>query len=526
MPRRKCTAVRVARFFLCGVLPALGFAVLLLAGPRFFPRKIATSKTVKPNRGSNTFLSETKADEAARKLHADVETALRASNFEHKTNVYKPVFAPSPFRTTFLKNYPHRLKNPKIFVYHLPERFNVQIRRENKKCAEHMFAAEVAIHTYLQNSALRTRDPKDADFFYVPVYTTCRYTAYAGNGPDPWEGRRLMAQVIAHIRAEYSFWDRNNGADHIFATTHDYGPCFDYKRDRAQLVGPVPELSKSIVLMTLGDDKSRCYDESKDIVIPSFAATAAFEDVKIGRSKPLLRADWEEYIDWSGPQDTSQVLEDEARSFRIAQAATKRGPVRDIQCFFWGQLEWTDANGIVDDSYSHGVRQAIREHHASDDDFFLIHHVTREGTGGLDYEQYAQYLERSVFCLAPAGFAPWSGRLFEAIRFECIPVIISDSLIPPFSGQLDWDAFSVRVPESVVKDGGLKGALQSISPERVRQLQRNVGLVRSAFLYQFPTRNAGLVPNLRVPNSISAESWGNAFDFIFRSVFYTQVHST
>ena len=93
----------------------------------------------------------------------------------------------------------HRIPRPaafKIYIYDMPPTFNQDILSDNKKCGVSMFASEVALHMWLLNSDLRTLDPNKADFFYVPAYTTCRYTPFAGNGPDPWAGKELMKKAI------------------------------------------------------------------------------------------------------------------------------------------------------------------------------------------------------------------------------------------------------------------------------------------------------------------------------------------
>ena len=87
-------------------------------------------------------------------------------------------------------SHPLKNKNFKIYVYDLLKKFNTQVLRESWRCGHHMFAAEVAFHKYLLGSAQRTLDPTKASLFYIPVYTTCN-TSFAGNGPDPWFGRKF-----------------------------------------------------------------------------------------------------------------------------------------------------------------------------------------------------------------------------------------------------------------------------------------------------------------------------------------------
>ena len=64
----------------------------------------------------------------------------------------------------------------KVYMYDLPARFNDDVRASNEKCKKgHMFGSEVAIHLALAESSARTLDPREADLFYVPVYTACQY---------------------------------------------------------------------------------------------------------------------------------------------------------------------------------------------------------------------------------------------------------------------------------------------------------------------------------------------------------------
>lgn len=43
-------------------------------------------------------------------------------------------------------------------------------------------------------------------------------------------------------------------------------------------------------------------------------------------------------------------------------------------------------------------------------------------------KQYIEVMENTVFCLCPSGSGPNSIRLWEAIEFGCVPVLISEEL--------------------------------------------------------------------------------------------------
>lgn len=59
-------------------------------------------------------------------------------------------------------------------------------------------------------------------------------------------------------------------------------------------------------------------------------------------------------------------------------------------------------------------------------------------------------MQRSIFCLCPLGWAPWSPRLVEAVVFGCIPVIIADDIVLPFADAIPWEEIGVFVAEKDV----------------------------------------------------------------------------
>ncbi len=66
-------------------------------------------------------------------------------------------------------------------------------------------------------------------------------------------------------------------------------------------------------------------------------------------------------------------------------------------------------------------------------------------------------------------------RAEEAMLHGCIPVIIMDNVHAVFESILDWDSFSLRVPENMTEH--LPLALQLVPPDRLARMQRNLQLV-------------------------------------------------
>lgn len=82
----------------------------------------------------------------------------------------------------------------------------------------------------------------------------------------------------------------------------------------------------------------------------------------------------------------------------------------------------------------------------------------------------------SRFTLCPAGWSRWSFRIFEALEAGSIPVILSDYSVMPFADQLDWDAFSLYLPEDALED--IDDVIRSLTPQRVAGLAASAQHVR------------------------------------------------
>lgn len=74
----------------------------------------------------------------------------------------------------------------------------------------------------------------------------------------------------------------------------------------------------------------------------------------------------------------------------------------------------------------------------------------------------------------------------EAIYAECVPVILSDSYVLPFSDVLRWEAFSIQVDVSEIPR--LKEVLSAVSEERYRRFKENLKVVRRHFVLNKPAQ--------------------------------------
>ncbi|KAF8703846.1 hypothetical protein HU200_031942 [Digitaria exilis] len=304
----------------------------------------------------------------------------------------------------------------KVYVYDLPARFNTKLVEDDPRCLAHMFATEIFVHRSLLSSAVRTLNPDEADWFYVPVYTTCDLTS--SGHPMPFDSPRMMRAAILHIASLWPYWNRTEGADHFFVTPHDFGACFHFKEERAIARGILPLLRRATLVQTFGQKNHACLKDGS-ITVPPYAPPERME----------------------------------------ARLLPPRTP-RSIFAYFRG-LFYDTGNDPEGGYYARGARASVWENFKSSPVF----DVSTEHTA-----TYYEDMQRAVFCLCPLGWAPWSPRLVEAVVFGCVPVVIADDIVLPFADAIPWEEIGVFVAEEDVPR--LDSILTSIPVEEVLRKQR------------------------------------------------------
>ncbi|KAJ9181478.1 hypothetical protein P3X46_009605 [Hevea brasiliensis] len=129
----------------------------------------------------------------------------------------------------------------------------------------------------------------------------------------------------------------------------------------------------------------------------------------------------------------------------------------------------------------HGpIRPILLEHWEDKDDDIRVHKYLPKGVS------YYEMMRKSKFCLCPSGYEVASPRVVEAFYAGCVPVLISDHYVPPFSDVLNWKSFSVEIPVSDIPN--LKRILMSISTRQYIRMQRRGQQIRRHFEVNSPPK--------------------------------------
>lgn len=130
---------------------------------------------------------------------------------------------------------------------------------------------------------------------------------------------------------------------------------------------------------------------------------------------------------------------------------------------------------------AHGsVRETLFKYWKDRDDDVQVHEYLPKTSN------YTELMGQSRFCLCPSGYEVASPRVVESIHAGCVPVIVSDYYVLPFSEVLDWTRFSVHIPTGKIPD--IKEILKGISMEEYLEKQKRVMEVQRHFVLHRPAK--------------------------------------
>lgn len=199
--------------------------------------------------------------------------------------------------------------------------------------------------------------------------------------------------------------------------------------------------------------------------------------------------------DW-GPETSFSVPYLGKNSIRVlcnANTSEKFSPVKDVS-FPEINLQTGGLTGLIGGPspsrrsilafFAGGVHGPIRpvllEHWESKDEDIRVHKYLPKGVS------YYEMMRKSKYCLCPSGYEVASPRVVEAIYTGCVPVLISEHYVPPFSDVLNWKSFSVAISTRDIPN--LKSILTNISSRQYIRMHRRVVQVRRHFEFNSPPK--------------------------------------
>ncbi|CAN6449864.1 unnamed protein product [Victoria cruziana] len=322
----------------------------------------------------------------------------------------------------FRRSYEEMEKRFKVFVYEEGEPPLVH----HGPC-KNIYAIEGRFIDELEmgGSPFLTRDPNQAHVFFLPFSVTMMVSfLYRPLSYDLSPLLSYVADYVGVVSTKHPFWNASGGADHFMLSCHDWGP---------HLTRAHPLLYNSSIRVLCNANTSEGFDPRKDVSLPEIYVRSANRSPK--------------------PRSNSLQESSVSRPFLAFFAGGVHGPIRPLLLHHW--------------------------QNRGDPEVQVYEYLPDE----LDYQQM---MRRSQFCLCPSGYEVASPRVVEAIHAGCVPVLISDHYVPPFSDVLRWEAFSVRVEVAQIPE--IKAVLRSIPVPEYRRLREGVRAVRGHFALNRPAK--------------------------------------
>lgn len=111
----------------------------------------------------------------------------------------------------------------------------------------------------------------------------------------------------------------------------------------------------------------------------------------------------------------------------------------------------------------------------------LEHNTKFKFFNSVNFEEYKNIINRSVFTLAPRGYGYTSFRIYEAIAGNSIPIYIwEDKKILPYSDIINWDDIAVIINSNEISE--LPSILEKIN---IEEKINNIANVKHMFTFNF-----------------------------------------
>lgn len=315
-------------------------------------------------------------------------------------------------------------RKPRVYVYDQEVPEIRQLAQGPGFCGKGQWGMEVHIHEWLLASPHLTKDPSQADFFFVPAYSICMFEGGFFSLPKLDEMYTNLVRGLPHFR-------RNQGRDHIF--TFGSGMSANvFHSWRQEIPGSLLLTPETWLFNDFPNVTKPCFDTFKDIAIPGYL-----------------------------------------HRHEVLSLATKSKPLAERKhlAVFLGRVD--PSRGPHPGTGGTDVRGALRK----------LHDSGRVVVGqNLSLPEMHAVMGDARFCFVPKGKSAWSLRFFEALFANCVPVVLSDFWELPFEAFLDLSSFVVKWPMEDVGDR-LIDYLESQPDDVIEEYMANSRRLRCWYVY-------------------------------------------
>jgi hypothetical protein len=280
------------------------------------------------------------------------------------------------------------------------------------------------------DSCLRTYDPEQATLFYVPYLPSIEYhngTLSLGDYSTSPFGAALMDATEGNFKAweetfglSSKYWERRGGSDHILVMSEPLHGLWHPKSRRGSFhfINSQKQLTPPIVIsVELSTTFVEMYPNCarKNIVVPYPNTDGKWFNGKLDEEavKAFAR------VNLANATHSTAALEVEKHLSKSSTDSNPRQRPRPLAQFYRAGNHGTCRNlrAAMKDDYMCSESGKVSKQHKLND--------------------YALSYRQATFCPCPGGDSPSAKRMFDALHAGCIPIVLSEDYVWPYTSEFD-----------------------------------------------------------------------------------------
>ena len=368
----------------------------------------------------------------------------------------------------------------------------------NIKSSNVQYTTELLVREIMINpkSCLRTYDPEQATLFYVPYLPSIEHHVGHDHKTDystsPWGSAILDILDRNNYTAwenQYGltskYWKRRAGADHILVFSEPMHGLWHprSRRGNYHFIHSQKQLTPPIVISV----------ELSTTFVQMFPLCAA---KNILMPYPNTDGNW---FNGNYQQSAQQLGQKSSLTAADSPVALPADAARPVAQFY--------------SAGNHGTCRQLRR--SMQQDYQKCAPSYKVIRNQLQAHYFGLGMHLSTFCPCPGGDSPSAKRHFDALLAGCIPIILSQDFVWPFTNEfdpeIDWDPhdFALRLnasdyaealldpetcqPVNATRGKGLQAYLESIPASEIERLRE--GMQKAKHLYSWYAPNETLTEN-------------------------------